>query len=140
MQVHYKNGQLRISADLYGSAELIWIIITDTTLWSAWGPSVVDVQSENRFIGAESRGKVKTTIGIWLPFSISDYREMQYWSWKVAGLEATGHEVEKLDKDHTRLSFTMPWWSAPYLLVCGLALRRIKNLALTMNDFSDNTS
>ena len=87
------------------------------------------VECVRRFITGGTRGRVRTSIGIWLPFEIRDFVDGRYWSWKVAGIPATGHHVESLGGGRCRLSFVVPWPAAPYLTVCRLACARIRAMA-----------
>ena len=110
-------------------AACVWSILTDTRAWPEWGPSVIEVQCTRRFITAGSRGRVRTALGLWLPFEISDYDDGRYWSWRVAGTPATGHRVEARGENSSALSFEVPTLAAPYLLVCRIACRRIRDMA-----------
>lgn len=130
MLIGYNDSKITVSKDYNGSAEQVWKIITDTHLWPEWGPSVTTVQCDRRYINVGSKGRIRTAVGFWLPFYISRYKDMRCWVWQVGGIEATGHHIYELTEDRTRLTFSMPWWSAPYLLICMLALQRIKKLLL----------
>jgi hypothetical protein len=110
-------------------AARVWSILTDTRAWPAWGPSVSRVECAQRYITAGSRGRVRTVIGVWLSFEITDFVDGRYWSWKVAGIPATGHRVEPLGRDSCRLSFEVPTLAAPYLAVCRVACLRIRAMA-----------
>ncbi len=112
-------------------ASRVWSILTDIEAWPVWGPSLDRVECAGRFIGAGSRGRVRTAVGIWLPFEIVQFVDGRYWSWKVAGIPATGHRVEPLGGDACRLSFEVPVLAAPYLAVCRIACRRIRSMAET---------
>ena len=72
---------------------IVWDIITDTSQWPRWGPTVKNVQLSERFIRSGSSGKVLTSLGVWLPFVIDEYEHAAFWSWKVATIKATGHRV-----------------------------------------------
>lgn len=50
-----------------------------------------------------------------------------HWAWKVAGVPATRHRVDPAG-DGARVSISVPWWSAPYLTVCSIALRRMDTM------------
>ena len=104
----------------------IWNLITDTTKWPIWGPTVLEVESADRFIKSGSKGHVKTAAGIWLPFQIADYEERNHWSWKVASVKATNHRVVVHPSGGCLLWFDTPIFAAPYSLTCHLALGRIE--------------
>lgn len=103
----------------------IWEILTDTTTWPQWGPSVKAVECRERFISKGTKGKVKTAAGIWLPFMITRYEERRFWSWKVASIPATGHRVESQGDGLCLLTFEVPLLAAPYAYICKIALDRI---------------
>ena len=130
MRIGFSKNKITISDELTAAASQVWEVITDTHLWPKWGPSVRGVQCDNRFIHLGSKGRVQTAVGIWLPFQISSYEHLRFWGWHVLGIEATGHHIHEISKDQTRLTFSMPWWSAPYVIICMLALHRIKKLVM----------
>jgi hypothetical protein len=104
----------------------VWDIITDTTRWPEWGPSVIAVDCVDRYIRKGTRGRVRVRLGIWAPFVITDFDDKRYWSWNIWGLHATGHRIEPLDKRNCNLFFEVPTLAAPYLFVCRIALKRIE--------------
>jgi uncharacterized protein YndB with AHSA1/START domain len=63
---------IQVSRIINASAEALWDLLTDTTRWVDWGPSIQQVQSEERYIRAGSVGRVKTALGFWAPFVIND--------------------------------------------------------------------
>jgi hypothetical protein len=99
--------------------------LIDTEAWPEWGPSVRAVDAPARYITAGMRGRVQTSVGLWLPFAITGWEEGCAWSWRVAGIEATGHHVQPLSPDHSRVSFVVPRWAPAYRPICSAALRRI---------------
>jgi hypothetical protein len=118
-----------VAADIAAPARVVWSILTDTTQWPTWGPSVRAVDAPSRFVHAGMRGRVRTAVGLWLPFSISELEDGRRWAWRVAGLPATGHRVEPLSGNACRAVFEIPRWAAPYALVCRVALGRIARIA-----------
>ncbi|MFP4071837.1 MAG: SRPBCC family protein [Desulfovibrionales bacterium] len=110
-------------------ADVVWTVLTDTRLWPIWGPSVRDVETAQHIIGPGSSGRVKTVFGFWVPFEVTAFEPKSFWSWKVAGIQATGHRVRHLAPGVTELEFSVPFWAAPYLAICALAARRIGRLA-----------
>jgi hypothetical protein len=107
---------------------IVWEIITDTSQWPRWGPTVKNVQLSERFIRIGSRGKVLTSLGVWLPFVIDEYEYASFWSWKVASIKATGHRVQASENGGSNLWFEIPMLAAPYTVICQMALGRIENL------------
>lgn len=116
---------LEISRLVKVSPEALWDLLTDTYRWVEWGPSILEVQCSERYIRSGSRGRVKTAVGIWVPFVVTEFDPGHWWSWRVGGVRATGHRVEPHDARRCRLIFTVPVYGAPYLVVCKIAISRI---------------
>ncbi|WP_458205415.1 SRPBCC family protein [Haladaptatus sp. NG-SE-30] len=120
---------LAVSRQIDAPTEHVWNLLTDTTYWPDWGPSVQAVECADRVIELGSTGRVKTLLGVWLPFEITaceDYR----WRWTVARIPATGHRVEGLaDERGCRVVFELPLFAAGYVPVCQHALEKIGRLA-----------
>ena len=106
-------------------ADRVWDQLTRVAGWPRWGPSVVAVECADEVIRLGSQGRVRTALGIWLPFRITEFVPGRFWGWRVAGIRATGHRVESLGPNQCRLSFDMPYWAALYAPVCRRALDRI---------------
>ncbi|HWR89704.1 MAG TPA: SRPBCC family protein [Dissulfurispiraceae bacterium] len=107
----------------------VWDLITDTGRWPLWGPSVSAVVCADRRIRKGSKGRIRTSVGLWLPFEITQFEECSRWSWRVAGIEATGHRLEARGDDLCALFFSVPLPAFPYLLICHIALKRIARIA-----------
>jgi len=110
------------------SCNRIWGLLTDTTTWPQWGPSVKAVECGTRFIRQGTEGRVKTAGGIWLPFIVNEYEEGRFWSWKVASIPATGHRIEPRGNGFCQLTFEVPLLAAPYAYICKVALDRIAGI------------
>ncbi len=130
------RSSLVIAKVLDYTATSVWRLMTDTHTWPRWGPTVSAVECRERFIRAGSTGRVRTPLGIWLPFEVEGFEPERYWDWRVGGIAATGHRVEPRGARRCRLSFSVPWWAAGYSLVCRLALTRIESL-LAAYDLDD---
>ncbi len=111
----------------------VWQIITDTHLWPVWGPSVKAVRCRDRFVTYGSTGSVQTFFGPRVFFEVTDFIDETYWAWRVGGINATGHRVERISYNKCRLVFDMPLLMAPYWFVCVIAVRRIRVLAEKQN-------
>lgn len=111
---------------LHSPSEEVWNLITDTSRWPEWGPSVIAVDCMDRYIRNGSRGRIKVPLGIWVPFLITDFKDKCYWSWKIWGIHATGHRIEPLDDLSCNIFFVVPTLAAPYLFVCWIAIKRIE--------------
>lgn len=110
--------------------EVVWRLLVDLEQWPKWGPSVrraalSDGTSELR---SGAHGTVWTAIGAALPFTVTDFVPGRRWSWTVAGVPATGHDVTPVPGG-CRVRFETPWWAAAYLPVCAVALGKIAGLA-----------
>jgi hypothetical protein len=119
---------IEVCRDMRVSCDAVWDIITDTTRWVEWGPSIIAVECQDRYIHKGSRGRVKTAIGVWVHYKITDFDEGKYWSWRVFGIPATGHRIETKGEGICRLVFEMPFLAAPYAYVCKTALERIARI------------
>ena len=123
-----EHSRVVIGISVSCTAEDAWRLLIDTRQWPRWGPSVVRVSCPHRCIGPDSSGRIKTSLGFWVPFAITDYRELQFWSWRIGRIPATGHRLSENDDGTCCVAFDLPWWALPYLLVCRIALSRIKRL------------
>ena len=121
-----KAGRFSVGIIMEAVASDVWRIITDTSLWPQWGPSVLDVKCSDRFILYGSKGSVKTVVGLSLAFTITSLKKEREWTWSVGGIEATGHRIIPINDECCMLFFDMPIWAAPYSIICLVALNRIK--------------
>ena len=121
---------VEVSREFQTSPERLWNLLTDTSVWVDWGPSITAVQSSDRYVRQGSRGRVKTRIGLWVPFDVTYLERGRCWSWRVFGVRATGHRIEPLGGGRCRLVFEIPLVAAPYALVCKMAMNRIARLLI----------
>jgi len=106
----------------------VWTVLTDTELWPRWGPSVTDVECTDRFVREGSTGRLRTPIGVWLPFTVRTCTDRR-WTWAVARVPATGHRVESVEGGSgARAVFELPPLAAGYAPVPRRALERIAEL------------
>jgi hypothetical protein len=117
-----------VSRQYHASSQELWLFLTDTTLWPLWGPTVRGVRCSERFIRKGSEGKVLTPIGLWVPFLITEYDDLHFWGWKVAGIRATGHRLISHDENSCRVVFELPCWWLPYAIVCRKAAANMAEL------------
>lgn len=120
-----------VGRDLAVEPDRAWEVLADTRYWPAWGPSVTGVELHRpatTHIGPGVSGRVRTAVGVWLPFRVTEWEQGRSWAWIVGGVAATGHRVDPAPGG-CRVSFEVPIVAAPYLLVCQEALRRIDRLA-----------
>jgi hypothetical protein len=111
-----------------------WAMLTDTRRWPEWGPTLTDVRSSTRVIERGTTGRIRPLVGPWVPFRITHLDPGSRWTWRVAGVPATGHRVEPTSTG-CRVVFEVPLVAAAYAPVCLLALHRIERaLAATSTD------
>lgn len=105
----------------------VWNLLVDTRRWTDWRLAVTDVESSNVRIRRGTTGKIRTRLGVRLPFEVIEYEDGSYWAWNVARIGATGHRVEPVPGG-TRVTFEVPVYAAAYAPVCRRALDRIEEL------------
>lgn len=123
LRMNFPN--IEIGRRINASPQALWEVLTDTTRWVLWGPSITAVECSDRYIRKGSTGRVRTAVGLWAPFLITELDYGRYWSWRVFGLQATGHRIDRLGQDMCRMIFEVPVFAAPYVIVCRFALDRI---------------
>ena len=128
MVLKISRFQINVGKEFFVSPNTIWDLITDTTQWPQWGPTVKAVRISERYICKGSKGQVLTSVGFWLPFVITEYEHESFWSWKVASIKATGHRIRLTNGGGCSLWFEVPIFAAPYLVVCQVALNRIESI------------
>jgi hypothetical protein len=120
-----------VAAVLPADPAAAWRLLTDTRTWASWGPTIravsVHPPDGDPVIAPGTTGTVRTIAGVTLPFRIVDVDPAGRWTWRVAGVPATGHRVEA-HPGGCRVVFEVPLLAAPYAAVCRLALRRIRRL------------
>ena len=120
--------RLWVTSDFDVPAVQMWNLLVDPAQWSAWGPSVRGVAIDGAVLSKGATGTVTTAVGAKLPFRITAFEPGESWSWEVAGVGATDHDVTPLGADRCRVGFGVPWVAAPYLAVCRVALRRMHEM------------
>ena len=110
--------------------EGVWSALTDTSVWSEWGPSVAGATLDDgtTVIGPDTTGRVHTSLGVSLPFAVTDWQPGRLWAWKVAGVPATSHGVEPAG-DGTMATIGVPLWAPVYAPLCWVALGRLGAVA-----------
>lgn len=104
-----------------------WALISRTGSWPRWGPSVSAVEPPDLELSLGLHGRVRTPLGLWPPFQITDLDPPRSWAWSVLLIPATSHTVEPAPSG-CRVSFSVPAAGVAYLAVCRLALERIAEL------------
>ena len=108
-------------------ADTVWAVLTDTQRWPDWGLSITAVESPDRYIRTGSRGRVRALGAVWLPFEITAC-ENHRWTWRVAGVPATGHFVGPHPAGSV-VGFELPPVAVGYVPVCQRACTRIGAVA-----------
>lgn len=115
-------------------AEVAWDVSIDLALWPEWGPSVVAVDPPTGSVRPGMTGRVRTPVGVWLPFTVDDVDAGHRWTWHIGPVPATGHRVDRVTDDTCRLVIEVPLWAAAYGIVCHVALRRLSGLAVAHHE------
>jgi len=138
---------VKVDRFIPAAPEVVWDLLVDTARWPEWGPSVTAVELTNTGganstgtsntdstdasstrISPGATGRVRTAVGVWVPFRVTEFDDGRRWSWVVAGIPATSHSVDPAPGG-CRVGFGVPLLAAPYALVCRAALERIDRLA-----------
>lgn len=119
--------RLEVSRPIEAPRERVWDLFVDTRQWPRWGPSITDVRATERRIREGTTGQVRTVAGQWLDFTVTACSEFR-WTWRVAGIPATGHRVEALS-DGCRAVFEIFLIAALYAPVCARALSNLGRIA-----------
>lgn len=119
---------VRVSRAVRAEAGAVWELLVRPEDWPRWGISVTAVECADARISLGSQGRVRTPLGLWLPFQVTRFEEGRSWAWTVSGVPATSHAVAR-HAVGCRASFEVPSLLWPYLLICRDALRRIAVLA-----------
>ena len=106
---------------------VLWAQLAQTRHWPGWGLSIRSVDPADASVEPGLRGTVRTAIGLRLPFEVTEVVPERSWSWRVAGIPATGHRLEPTASG-TRVTITVPGWAPFYAPVCAAALRRLERL------------
>jgi hypothetical protein len=123
--------EIMLSVDrvIAASPPEVWKLLIDLEAWPKWGLTVRRAQLDPPHTGLALHvtGTVETPLLVSLPFVITEFDPGRHWAWTVAGVPATRHRVEPWG-DGARVTIAVPWWSAGYLAVCAIALRRIDEI------------
>ncbi len=125
------NVMLTVDRVIAAPPQAVWDVLVDVDAWPKWGPSLTGAQLDAPENGLRlgSTGRVHAPFGIAAPFVITEFDAGRYWAWRVANVAVTRHSVTAVEGG-SRVIFAVPWWAAPYLAVCAVALRRIERLVV----------
>ncbi len=104
----------------------VWGVLVDLDAWPKWGPTIrgARLDEPHTELALGVTGTVETSLLVPVPFVVTDFEPGRHWAWTVAGVPATHHWVDPMDHG-ARVGMAVPWWAAPYVTVCAIALRRI---------------
>jgi len=130
MGIVRRPSMTSVDRDIPAPAAAVWDVLVDIAAWPIWGPSVrnASLRDGATELGLGVRGDVWTAVGVRMGFVITEFDPGHRWSWSVAGVPATGHQVSVTNAG-CRIRFEVPWWATGYLPVCAVALRRIEKMA-----------
>jgi hypothetical protein len=120
--------RIEVYRELDAPADRLWTLVTHTRHWPAWGPSVAAVDPPDAVVCPGLSGAVTLRgVGLSVPFRVETCTDRR-WTWRVAGVPATGHRVEARPRG-CRVVFEVPPVAAAYAVVCERALDRLADLA-----------
>ncbi len=129
MELGLRKGMLTVERAMAVPSAAAWRVLTDLDTWPQWGPTVQRAELAGPGpLRLGSRGTVWAPLGVALPFEVTEFDDGHRWAWKVAGVPATRHVVTPRPGGCV-VSFGVPVWAPPYLVVCAAALVRIESLA-----------
>jgi uncharacterized protein YndB with AHSA1/START domain len=106
----------------------VWAVLTDPWSIPEWKPWIAEIETSDRSLHEGATGRVKTRIGLWTTFEVTEYEEGEYWEWNVSRMGAVGHRVERESGVGTRVTFEIPVFAAAYAPVCRRSLRNVEEL------------
>lgn len=124
-----EGATLAVGRDVASAPPVAAEALRDTRAWPDWGPAIDAVESDDRYVTRGTRGRVSVG-GAWVPFRVTACNGRR-WEWRVAGIPATGHRVDRYpeDSDRCRVVIEVPVLAAWYVPVCRRALDRFSALA-----------
>jgi hypothetical protein len=108
-----------------------WRLLCDTTRWPEWSPSVRGTTATDRYVVAGTSGRLRLAgVPVAVPFRVDAVGDRR-WTWRVAGVPATGHAVTDAGDGRARVAVEVPPLAAAYVPACVVALRRFARLVET---------
>ena len=123
-----EGSLLAVGREVDAPPEVTAEALRDTRGWPDWSLSVGGVESADRYVETGTTGRVRIA-GVWIPFRVTSATRFR-WDWRVAGVPATGHRVERYagEPDRCRAVIEVPLLAAAYVPVCRRALDRFAAL------------
>jgi len=121
---------LTVHREVTAPPSAVWQLLVDLDAWPKWGPTIrrATLDEPHTTLALGATGTIQTSLLVAVPFVVTDFEAGRHWAWRVAGVPATRHWVDPL-RGGARVGIAVPWWAAPYLRVCSIALRRIDDMA-----------
>ncbi|AGB37281.1 SRPBCC family protein [Natronococcus occultus] len=126
LQLAAGGRRLEASHVLSVPPEDVWDLLVDVRRWPEWSPIIRGVDATDGRVRTGTTGRIRVP-GLWLPFAVTD-RTDRRWTWRIAGVSATGHRVDELADDRCRVVFELPPTAVGYAPVCLRALERIESV------------
>jgi uncharacterized protein YndB with AHSA1/START domain len=105
-----------------------WRLLCDAARWPEWSPSVRGVATSDRHVVAGTSGRLRLAgVPVAVPFRVDAVGDRR-WTWRVAGVPATGHAVTDAGDGGARVAVEVPPLAAAYVPACVVALRRFARL------------
>ncbi len=121
----------RVRRTVHAPPSEVWRALTCPADWPTWGPTV-RAASGPESIALGSRGTVRPVVGPAVPFRVDAFIPGRFWSWRVAGVSATGHTIapvqERSGHPATEVEFDAPCWAPFYVPILRRGLRRLAAL------------
>lgn len=126
--------RLDVTRTVAAPAARAWNLLREADRWPEWGPSVAAVDCPVRRVERGAEGRVRVAgLGVWVPFRVTACEEYR-WTWRVAGVLATGHRVDPRGEHRSTVAVEVPPAAAPYVPVCRRALARFAALVEDRTD------
>jgi len=119
---------IEVSQAIQAPRSEVWDLLTYTNRWAEWSPFVSDVDCPRRRINEGTTGRVKTPIGVPVPFEVTEYESEEYWEWNIARIPATGHRVGRAS-GKTVVVIEVPIHAAGSAPLCRRALDSLREVA-----------
>nr|WP_152418356.1 SRPBCC family protein [Halorubrum aidingense] len=128
---------LAVGRDVAVAPAVAAAALRDTRAWPEWSPAIDAVASDDRFVETGTTGRVRVG-GAWVSFRVTGATDRR-WDWRVAGIPATGHRVDRYagDPDRCRVVVEVPIVAAAYVPVCRRALDRFAALVEREHETTD---
>lgn len=119
---------IEVSQAIEAPRSKVWGLLTYTDRWEEWSPFVSGVDSSRKRINRGTTGRIKTPVGVRVPFEVTEYESDEYWKWDVARIPATGHRLARAS-GKTVVAIEVPLYAAGSAPLCRRGLDNLCELA-----------